>query len=445
MKVKILSRNPDDYLRETKQDIHKVQRNYDPALHPLETPREYTRALNAVKLERVFAKPFVGCLDGHRDGVHCLSKHPTKLSWLYSGACDGELRLWDVAHRKVLQSVQAHDGFVRGITFSNEGNSFYTVGDDKLIKQWKAETGDGRDLKAPVNTIVAKTMLTGISHHRTKPYMATSGEVCCLWEHSRAQPLKTFEWGVDSLNSVKFNPVEENLLGACSSDRSIILYDMRESTPLRKVILKMVNNAICWNPMEAFVFTVASEDYNLYTFDMRKLDFPLNIHKDHISAVLDVDYSPTGKELVSASYDKTIRIFEVDKGHSRDIYHTKRMQRLTSVLWSSDDRYIFSASDEMNIRIWKARASEKLGVVREREKMALRVNDKLKEKFLHHPEVKRIDRHRHVPKHIYNGRKEIRTSQQALKRKESNRRAHSKPGSVPYVPERSKTIIAEKE
>lgn len=51
------------------------------------------------------------------------------------------------------------------------------------------------------------------------------------------------------------------------------------------------------------------------------------------------------------------------QGHSRDIYHTKRMQRLTSVLWSLDDRYIYSASDEMNIRIWKARASEKLGVV----------------------------------------------------------------------------------
>jgi len=445
MKVKVLSRNPDNYLRETKQDIHKVQRNYDPALHPLETPREYTRALNAVKLERVFAKPFVGCLDGHRDGVQCLSNHPTKLSWLYSGSCDGELRLWDVAHQKLVRTVQAHDGFVRGITFSNEGNSFYTVGDDKLIKQWKAESGDGSDLKTPINTIMAKTMLTGITHHKTKPYMATCGEVCSLWEHSRAQALKTFEWGVDSLNSVKFNPVEENLLGACSSNRSIILYDMREATPLRKVILKMVNNAICWNPMEAFVFTVASEDYNLYTFDMRKLDFPLNVHKDHISAVLDVDYSPTGKELVSASYDKTIRIFEVDKGHSRDIYHTKRMQRLTSVLWSMDDRYIYSASDEMNIRIWKARASEKLGVVKEREKMALRVNDKLKEKFLHHPAVKRIDRHRHVPKHIYNGRKEIRTSQQAIKRKESNRRAHSKPGSVPYVAERSKTIIAEKE
>ena len=37
-----------------------MQRNYDPNLHPFQVPREYTRAINAVKLERVFAKPFLG-------------------------------------------------------------------------------------------------------------------------------------------------------------------------------------------------------------------------------------------------------------------------------------------------------------------------------------------------------------------------------------------------
>ena len=70
-----------------------VPRNYDPLLHPLETPREYTRALNAVKLGRVFALPFLGSLDGHRDGLSCLGKNPDRLSWLYSGACDGEVKL----------------------------------------------------------------------------------------------------------------------------------------------------------------------------------------------------------------------------------------------------------------------------------------------------------------------------------------------------------------
>lgn len=39
------------------------------------------------------------------------------------------------------------------------------------------------------------------------------------------------------------------------------------------------------------------------------------------------------------------------------------MQRLTCVLWSLDDKYVLSGSDEMNIRMWKARAAEKLGVV----------------------------------------------------------------------------------
>jgi WD repeat and SOF domain-containing protein 1 len=43
---------------------------------------------------------------------------------------------------------------------------------------------------------------------------------------------------------------------------------------------------------------------------MRKLSSPINVHKDHVSAVIDVDFSPTGKEFVSASYDKTIRLYE---------------------------------------------------------------------------------------------------------------------------------------
>ena len=48
---------------------------------------------------------------------------------------------------------------------------------------------------------------------------------------------------------------------------------------------------------------------------------------------------------------------------SRDVYHTKRMFKVTSVLWSRDNRYILSGSTDHNVRLWKARASEKLGIV----------------------------------------------------------------------------------
>ncbi|KAH0502557.1 DDB1- and CUL4-associated factor 13, partial [Microtus ochrogaster] len=302
MKVKMLSRNPDNYVRETKLDIQRVPRNYDPTLHPFEVPREYVRALNATKLERVFAKPFLASLDGHRDGVNCLAKHPKSLTTVLSGACDGE------------------------------------VGDDKTVKQWKMD-GPG------------------------------CGE--------EEEPLQTI---------------------------------------LGKVILDMRTNTICWNPMEAFHFTAANEDYNLYTFDMRALDTPVQVHMDHVSAVLDVDYSPTGKEFVSASFDKSIRIFPVERSRSREVYHTKRMQHVICVKWTSDSKYIMCGSDEMNIRLWKAKASEKLGVLSSREKAANDYNQKLKEKFQYHPHVKRIARHRHLPKSIYSQIQEQRIMRESRRR-----------------------------
>ena len=49
-------------------------------------------------------------LDGHRDGVYCLAKHPKQLSTLFSGACDGELRVWDLQQNTCIHSVQAHTG-----------------------------------------------------------------------------------------------------------------------------------------------------------------------------------------------------------------------------------------------------------------------------------------------------------------------------------------------
>jgi WD repeat and SOF domain-containing protein 1 len=51
----------------------------------------------------------------------------------------------------------------------------------------------------------------------------------------------------------------------------------------------------------------------VYAFDMRNLKRPLNVHLDHTSAVIDVAYAPTGREFVSGSYDKTLRIFGVDQ------------------------------------------------------------------------------------------------------------------------------------
>jgi len=434
----MLKRNVSEYVRETKHDIHKINRNYSSVEHPFETEREYKRALNAVKLERVFAKPLLGSLDGHKDGITVLAKHPAKLSEVVSAAADGEIRIWDLATRTCSRSWQGHEGVVRGLAYTNTEHRVLSCADDKTIKTWD-QTSE------PLHTVVCKHMVTGLSHAASGDQFATCGEATQLWAAGRSLPLKTFQWGVDSVTTVAFNPVETDLLAAAASDRSILLYDTRDTGPIRKVVMNLATNCVAWNPMEAMVFTAANEDYNLYAFDMRKLSRPLNVHSDHTGAVVAVDYSPTGREIVSGSYDKTVRIFPVDSGRSREVYHTRRMQRLTTVAWSLDNRYIISGSDEMCLRVWKGRAAEKLGILRDRERVALLYGERLKEKYSSHPQVARIARHRHLPKHVYNAQQELATIKQSKKRKEANRRKHSKPGAVPHLPERDSHTVEEKE
>lgn len=130
-----------------------VPRNYDPDLHPFEAPREYARALNAVKLERIFAKPFISSLDGHSDSISCLAKHPTKLSQLLSGAFDGELRLWDISRKTCHRNFVAHEGVVRGITFTPNGEHFISLSDDKTIKTWNFSAPNEGQEEQPVNTV----------------------------------------------------------------------------------------------------------------------------------------------------------------------------------------------------------------------------------------------------------------------------------------------------
>lgn len=262
MKIKILSRNPDNYIRNTKLENHRIHRNFDPSLHPFEEQREYIRALNATKLERVFAKPLIGDLVGHQDSISCLAKHPTQTSFLVSGSYNGEICVWNLPKRSCKRTILAHNGCTRAIAVTNDGMRFLSVGDDKAIKIWKHFSCENQEEdETPVNTVLSKSVLSSISYHRKDTIYATCGEVCQLWEETRNEPIKTFEWGSDNIQHVQFNLVENNLLAACTSSRSVILYDRREGKPLRKILMSMRSNSLSWNPMEAFTFTVANEDY----------------------------------------------------------------------------------------------------------------------------------------------------------------------------------------
>ena len=89
----MLQHAPSIHLPARPGDPKPTSRNLDPLIHPFARARERTRALNAAKIERIFAKPFVDSLEGHIDAVEVLSRKPDSLTTIASGSWDGGMRV----------------------------------------------------------------------------------------------------------------------------------------------------------------------------------------------------------------------------------------------------------------------------------------------------------------------------------------------------------------
>ncbi|EPQ26569.1 uncharacterized protein PFL1_05890 [Pseudozyma flocculosa PF-1] len=502
MKIKALSRSLDAHAPAREGDPAPTSRNLDPALHPFDKPREYTRALNAAKLDRLFAKPFVASLDGHIDGIYALAKDYNRLNVLASGSGDGEIRLWDLARQKPIYVYpKAHSGIIQSLcisplTFASPTNAsalgrrMLSCSTDRTVKLWDADprpdgiglsgelggadddddNDDDLDMTAsgsarrggllstrdkdvpasePLTVYHGQTAFNSLSHHATSPIFASASSSIQTWDLERggsSDPLRSMTWGPDAINVVRFNQSEKEVLASAGTDRSVVLYDLRSGKPLTRMTMGMRANDLAWSPIEPTVFAVASEDHNIYTFDMRNLRQATQIYKDHVAAVMSVDFSPTGQELVSGSYDRTLRIWDVGRGnHSRDVYHTKRMQRIFSTSFSMDARFVLTGSDDGNVRIWKARASEKLGILSTRELASREYAESLRQKWKGVGDVAKIERQRHTPKAIKHAQKLKRTMLDARRVKDEHRRGHSKMGDKKPKAARKAAVLDVKE
>jgi len=120
----------------------------------------------------------------------------------------------------------AHDGVVNGLGYIPNEGKFLSCGDDKIIKIWSLEALEKQSnnfvpkmeaLGAPKNNYkpsleyISKSGLSSIHPHFSEPLFATGGDVVQVWSYERSHPIETFEWGIDSITKVRFNPSHVNI------------------------------------------------------------------------------------------------------------------------------------------------------------------------------------------------------------------------------------------
>ncbi|GAT99255.1 hypothetical protein conserved [Entamoeba histolytica] len=430
-KFKLITRNVLTEYKELLNDLARVQRSMKEEDHPFAQAREYKRALNATKLDKIFAKPFIGNLAGHPDGVTCITRTGNEISYMASGGYDGEVRVWNVGTNNVCILFKHMTQFVKELVFLQQkyhillhvqliihvNYGHYQFLQKKIVNQQKA----------PLMTYNHEIPFSCIDTRRgTEDFCTGTSEGLDLWTFSRNEIVQHYDTETDGVLGCKISPTENNVVGITGGNRSIILIDLRANTPIKTVYGVRRYNDLSWNPQQVYMFTACSDDWNLYTYDIRRLNEARTIHKGHLGPVLTVDYSPTGREFATGSYDKCIRIYNEWCGYARDCYHTQRMQKVFNVCYSGDGHYIFSGSDEGNIRIWKAFASESTKIKDKREIAKLNYLNGLKKKYKDMPEIRRIANHIHLPKELMHTKTIRDTMILSEKKKELNRKKHAK-------------------
>jgi len=197
---------------------------------------------------------------GHVDGVYCMAKDSESLERFASGSGDGVVKVWDLTSREEIWQNVAHEGIVKGLSWTKD-QKIITCASDKSVKVFDPyNTSSGTP---PLATYLGNAAFTGVSHHRSLPNFATSSNVISIYDLSRSSaiPTQTLQWPTsdNTINTLAWNQTETSIVASCATDRSIVLHDLRTSSPLSKTVLSMSSNAISWNPMEAFNFVVANE------------------------------------------------------------------------------------------------------------------------------------------------------------------------------------------
>ena len=154
---------------------------------------------------------------------------------------------------------------------------------------------------------------SSISHHRYDPIFATASSTIEIWDETKTSPLSTLKFhSTSSIASgeqivcVAFNKSETSILASSGSDRTVCLYDLRSGKAVGRVamnvcphfhslraeltccVTQMCVNSLVFNPLQPPVLLCASEDHNLYTFDIRNLSTSTQVYKGHVGACVIV-------------------------------------------------------------------------------------------------------------------------------------------------------------
>ncbi len=279
---------------------------------------------------------------------------------------DTSVGQWDVATGKELRDhALKHPDDVTSLAVLPGGKKLVTSCDDKTVRLWNLQTHEqetilhrGDDVHT-VDVSPDGKLALGLSSVEGRIrvwHLDTHREWTLPQGKHQTRPFFQLTSETDSLWSATFSPDNHGLLTVAGND--VRLWDLQTQ-----------NERMSFNPHGAVAsaefsrdgqwLVTAGWDHTARIWNVQTGLAELKLHGQHTDDINHAVFSPDGRQVLTASDDGTAVLWNLQSGLPELVLRGHE-KRVNSAVFSSDERLVLTTSDDLTARIWDAKTGRQL-------------------------------------------------------------------------------------
>lgn len=266
---------------------------------------------------------------------------------------DRTVRVWSTNNGKLRQTLKGHENKVRMAASSKDAKFIASCSDDKTIRVWKTSDFSSAFVLKGHNKAVTCICFSPDS---SKLVSGSLDKTLRVWDmrsgmQTSSIPVKR------AIHAVAFFPEGNQVLVGCkdekpkpernSSDFAEEEFPDNLNDPepsVSRVHISVATPNEPSSPPSASSSTSALMSFHLESARM------VTAYEGHKAVVVSVSVSSNGKRVASASYDKTVRVYDAASGDVHMVL--KHPEPVLSVCFADNNKKLLTSGDDGNIRIW---------------------------------------------------------------------------------------------
>ena len=312
-------------------------------------------------LHEVFAHLHIlDTLTGHQGLVKRVSYSPDG-QLLATSSWDGTAKLWDVESHALLRTFSGHQGFVQDVAFSPDLSRLATGGADGLVIVWDVTSGE-RLLTLEghgTNTVAFHQGVMVVKYAPDGSLIATGGtdSTVRLWDAASGEALKILEGHTSAVMGLAFSP-DGARIATGDWDGNGIIWDIATGAALRQWKESREIFGVAYSPDGS---RLAISGGSAGVAKIRDAESSAEVLElvGHEGSLEGIAFSPEGERVATASWDGSVRVWDATSGQEL-LQLDGHNGNVNGVAFHPDGIRLASVSADTTIKVWDTSPSHEL-------------------------------------------------------------------------------------